>query len=76
MQTYRMVVQGIDGHLGCVLPPQVVDAMNLRAGDVVHVVERSGGYVLMRDEDDFAEAMETFEQVRGEFRDAFRDLAR
>lgn len=76
MQMDRTVLQEVDGHLVCALPPQMVDAMNLRAGDVVCVVERGGGYMLMRDEDGFAEAMETFDQVRGEFRNAFRDLAR
>lgn len=73
---HRLVLQDIDGCPGCVLPQPIAEAMQLRAGDAVYAVEEDGRYVLTRADDEFAESMRMFNEIRREFRGAFRDLAR
>ncbi|HYJ80848.1 MAG TPA: AbrB/MazE/SpoVT family DNA-binding domain-containing protein [Longimicrobiaceae bacterium] len=71
-----MTLRRIGGSLGGTLPKEVVDRLNVREGDKLFVVEREDGVLLTPYSADFAEAMEQFDEIRREFRNAFRELAK
>lgn len=69
-----VMVERFEDGVGIRLPEEVVARMGLQEGDTFHVVEREDGILLTSDRD-HAQAMEEFEPLRTEFRNAFRDLA-
>lgn len=74
---YRtMTLRRIGGSLGGTLPKEVTERLNVGEGDKLFVVEREDGILLTPFDPDFAEAMEQFDEIRREFRNAFRELAR
>jgi antitoxin component of MazEF toxin-antitoxin module len=69
-----VTVERFEDGLGIRLPDEVVARLGLKEGDTLHMVEREDGILLPFDIDHI-EAMEEFEPLRAEFRNAFRDLA-
>lgn len=64
------------GSVGTVFPKELLDRMHVGDGDTLYVIERNGEFVLTPYDPDFEETMQAFEEVRREFRNAFRELAR
>ena len=73
---YRLTVQRIGDSLGVTLPEEMAERLQVGEGDLVYAVGRDGAFVLMPHDTEFEETMEAFEEVRREFRDAFRELAK
>jgi putative addiction module antidote len=73
---HKIQLRRIGGSVGTTFPKEMMEKMHVGPGDTLFLVERDGEYVLTPYDPDFAETMEVFEDVRREFRNAFRELAK
>lgn len=73
---YKIQLRKIGGSVGATFPKEMMERMRLGEGDALYAVERNGEYVLTPYDPDFDETMQAFEEVRREFRNAFRELAK
>jgi putative addiction module antidote len=73
---HKVQLRRIGGSIGTTFPKEVMEKMHVGPGDTLYLVERGGEYVLTPYDPDFAETMDVFEDVRREFRNAFRELAK
>lgn len=73
---HKIALRRIGGSLGATFPKEMMERLHVSEGDVLYAVERNGEYVLTPLDPDFEETMEAFEEIRREFRNAFRELAK
>jgi len=66
----------IGNSLGVILPRDVTDRLHGSTGDTVFVTNTPDGIELTAHDPDFEVAMNAFEEVRKEYRNAFRKLSR
>ena len=65
----------IGNSTGIVLPKEILSKLHVQKGDSLYVVETPNGIELTPYDPDFAEQMETAEQIMREDRDALKKLA-
>jgi len=64
----------VDGDVRMTLPEDVVDHMRLRDGERVHLIETSQGVLLVPYDDDFADAMQIYEEGVSTYEEALQSL--
>ena len=69
-------VRRIGGSLGLIIPKSVADAMALREGDDLFVVQTPEGITVTPYDPDFAETMEDAREFMRSHRNAFRELSK
>lgn len=57
-----------------ILPKDIADRLNVRGGDRVDVVETEWGVLRTRYDPSFDEALQAFDEVRGDHRNTLRRL--
>jgi putative addiction module antidote len=72
----RQTLKKIGGSVATVLPKQMLERLNLEAGDEVSVVETPAGILITPFDPDFAEAMAHYEVIAKRYRNALHELAR
>jgi putative addiction module antidote len=72
----RQTLKKIGGSVATVLPKQMLERLNLEAGDEVSVMETPDGILITPFDPDFAEAMALYEVIAKRYRNALRELAR
>jgi putative addiction module antidote len=72
----KQILKKIGGSVATILPKQMLERLNLQAGDEVSVVETPDGILITPLDPDFVEAMEVYERGAKKFRNALRELAR
>jgi putative addiction module antidote len=73
---YKIQLRKVGGSTGATFPKEMIEQMNVREGDTLFAFRRDGEFVLTPYDPDFAETMRVFDEVRREYRDAFRELAK
>ena len=63
------------GSVTATLPKDIVDRLNLVAGDKVFAIETDDGILLTPFDPSFATAMQAFDDVRRQYRNTLRKLA-
>lgn len=72
----RLTVRKIGGSLGTLIPKELAEEMRIAEGDQLFAIPAEGGVLLTPHDPDFEEAMQAFEKIRKEYRNAFRELAK
>jgi putative addiction module antidote len=72
----KQILKKIGGSVATILPKQMLERLNLQAGDEVSVVETPDGILITPLDQDFVDAMEVYERGAKKFRNALRELAR
>ena len=72
---YKIEVRRAGDAAEAALPKEFLDEIHAEAGDVLYLVKRNGEFVVTPCDPGFDETMAAFEEVRSEFRNAFRELA-
>lgn len=74
---YRTIkLRPIGSSTGVILPKEVLEEMHVENGDEMFMVRTDQGILLTPHDPDFFDAMEAFNQVRKQYRNAFRELAK
>ena len=71
---YRIVLRRIGGSVGAALPREMMERC-VRDGDAL-AIERDGEHVPTPYDPELDQTIEAFEEIRREFRNAFRELAK
>ena len=66
----------VDGKSGVVLPPELLESLGMKLGDLVDVVEQGGGLTIRRHQPTYEEQMAVAREVMARHRDALRELAK
>lgn len=69
------VIRKIGNSEGVILPKELLDRMNLKAGDVLEVKETAGGVTLTPVDDSFERQMEAARKVMDRYKVALQKLA-
>lgn len=64
------------GSLGATLPKELVDALRVEAGDKLFAIQTDGGLLLTPHDPTFADAVEAYERISKQYRNALRELAK
>jgi antitoxin MazE len=72
----KLTVRKIGGSLGTLIPKELAEQMRISEGDQFFAVPAEGGVLLTPYDPDFEDAMAAFEEIRKEYRNAFRELAK
>jgi putative addiction module antidote len=72
----KQILKKIGGSVATILPKQMLERLNLQAGDEVSVIETPDGILITPLDQDFVDAMEVYERGAKKFRNALRELAR
>lgn len=73
---YTLKIRKIGNSLGATLPQEIIQKLNVAEGDSVFVTETSEGIRITPYDPEFQAAMEAFEEVRKDYRNALHELAR
>jgi len=73
---YKIEVSRVGDAAEAALPKEFLDEIHAEAGDVLYLVKRNGEFVVTLGDPGFDETMAAFDEVRSEFRNAFRELAK
>ncbi len=73
---YTIKIRKVGNSLGATFPKEVLAKLNVGEGDDLYITETADGVHLSPYNPEFAAAMEAFEVVRKQYRDAFRELAK
>jgi putative addiction module antidote len=63
------------GSVTATLPKDIADRLHVQPGDRVYAIETDRGVLLTPYDPDFDEALQAFEQVRRQYRNALKRLA-
>jgi putative addiction module antidote len=74
MKPKKVVVQRMDGGLGVVLPPEVVERMRIGDGDELYASEAEDGILLSTRDPSFDRAMTLYRRGADGYRNALREL--
>ena len=69
-------IRKIGNSEGVILPKEVLDRLNLKAGDTLTLVEREGALELLPVSADLAEQLEAAREGMARYRVALRELAK
>jgi putative addiction module antidote len=69
-------LRSIGNSVGVVLPKELLAKLDLREGDMLHVVESPDGFRLKRADPDFERQMEVAREVMRRRRTVLRELAK
>lgn len=69
-------IRKIGNSEGVILPKEVLDRLNLKAGDTLTLVEREGALELLPASADLAEQLEAAREGMARYRVALRELAK
>jgi putative addiction module antidote len=72
----KLTLRKVGGSLATTIPKELAERLAVKEGDHLFAVETEGGVMLTPYDPDFEDAMEAFEQIRREYRNAFRELAK
>lgn len=72
----KLTVRRIGNSLGVTLPPAVIRALQVRAGDQLYLTPTRDGFRVTPFDPDFAEAMEIAENFFARYKNALRELAK
>lgn len=70
------VVRKIGNSEGVIIPKEILDRLNLKAGDSITLVERDGGLELLPSSASLAEQLEAAREGMARYRLALRELAK
>lgn len=73
--TTQVTLRKVGGSIGTTFPKEIIDSLNVRAGDVLTVVRTEHGIFLTPYDPNFEDGMRAFEEVNKEYRNALRELA-
>ncbi len=68
-------IQQIGNSAGVAFPKEVLERLNLKAGDEIFFTETTGGFFITSYNLDFADAMEAYEITKQQYRNALHQLA-
>ena len=71
----KVKITTVGNSTGIVLPRDVLERLRVKKGDTLYVVETPGGVKLTPYDPEFANQLETAEQVMREDRDSLKKLA-
>ena len=72
---YTIKIQKIGDSLGIILPPEVLEQLNLEEGDNVFVIKTENGVQITTHDPNFARAMKAYKKVSQKYKNALRELA-
>lgn len=72
----KLTVRRIGNSLGVTLPPAIIRALQVRAGDQLYLTPTRDGFRVTPFDPDFAEAMEIAEDFFARYKNALRELAK
>lgn len=72
----KIKIRQAGGSYAATLPKDAAARLGVRAGDAVYAVETADGLLLTPYDPEFDREVEAFEQVRRQFRNALRKLAK
>jgi len=72
----KLEITQIGNSLGILIPPEILEKLNLEAGDYLKFEETDKGYRVSRESAEFQRQMEIAERVMRENHDLLRRLAR
>jgi antitoxin MazE len=72
----KLTVRKVGGSLSTIIPKELAEQMRISEGDQLFAVPTEGGVLLTPYDPDFADAMEAFQEIRREYRNALRELAK
>lgn len=62
--------------IGVILPKELLARLKVDEGDVIHITESTDGYRISSFDPSFEETMKAFEDTYGQYRNAFKELAK
>lgn len=72
---YKTKLRAVGKSTGIILPKELLDRMNLKAGDELIVRETRAGYVIERDDEAFRRQLEAAREGMSKYRNALKALA-
>lgn len=69
-------IRQVGSSAGAIFPKEVLDELQARIGDTLHLVRTERGFEITPFDPDFEEAMSLYREVAREYRDALRELSR
>ena len=66
----------IGNSMGVILPKEVLEQMNLKKGDTIHLTKAPDGYRVTTGDPDFDRQMEIAEGIMKKYHNALRELAK
>lgn len=72
----KVKVRRMGGSLGATLPKDMMERLNVEAGDDMFAVETDDGILLTPFDPKFENAMAVYERGAGKYRNALRELAK
>lgn len=73
--TMNTVIRKIGNSEGVILPKELLESLNLKAGDAVVISQDNGEIVLSRADDSFERQMETAREIMDRYKVALQKLA-
>ncbi|MCE2940964.1 MAG: AbrB/MazE/SpoVT family DNA-binding domain-containing protein [Gemmatimonadota bacterium] len=74
-QVKETVIRAIGNSAGVTIPKAMLEKLQLEEGDAVYLVERDGGVLLTPHDPKFEEAMDAYQYVAKQYRNALRELS-
>ena len=71
----KITLRRMGGSVGTTLPKEMMDRLNVHAGDEMYAVETDAGILLTPYDPDFDESMRLYERFSRKYRNALRELA-
>jgi antitoxin MazE len=72
----KVTLRKMGGSIGATLPSDMVDRLQLKAGDEVAVVEVENGILITPQDPHFDKVMSAYERTARRYRNALRELAK
>jgi antitoxin MazE len=72
----KLTLRKVGGSLATTIPKELAERLALKEGDQLFAIETEDGVLLTPYDPDFEEAMKAFTEIRREYRNAFRELAK
>jgi putative addiction module antidote len=66
----------VGNSVGVILPKEVLDQMNLKKGDILHLTKAPDGYRVTVGDPEFDRQMEIVEGIMKKYHNALRELAK
>ena len=73
--TDKITLRKVGGSIGATFPKDLIDDLRVEAGDQLTVVRTERGILLTPFDPVFERAMQAYQEVNAEFRNALRELA-
>lgn len=73
--TSTITLRKVGGSIGATFPKDVIERLNVAAGDMLSIIPTDRGILLTPYDPVFESGMRAFEEVNRDYRNALRDLA-